>query len=95
MTTPPSTAHTVFQPDAGAVVTGAEVTVVEVAVESGPGLVATVSTAPCARATGLPPSASSSESSSNGRLPTLGKPAGWSRRSRGLVERLRVMKHLG
>ena len=92
MATPPSTAHTVFQPDAGA-----EVTVVEVVVESGPGLVATASAAPCARATGLPPSASSSESSSNGRLPTLGQLAGWSRRNRpdGLVERLRVMKHLG
>ena len=51
----------------------------------------------CAHAAGLPLSSPSSRRSTNGRLPTGGQPASWGRliKPGGLVERLRVMKHLG
>ena len=66
---------------------------VSVAVERGTELPA----GGCAHAAGLPLSKPNTRSNSNGRLPARGQPAGWCRLTRPmrLVERLRVMKHLG
>ena len=98
MATPPSTAHTVDQCEAGcatgaATVVEAESTAVRVFIESA----VTESAVGWAQAPGTPLSSSISRASSNGRLPLRGQPAGWDSRAGPvrLIERLRVMKHLG
>ena len=93
MPTPPSTAHTVVQFEAG----GAAASGTAAIVESGAALV-TVDPAPgCAHAAGLPLKTSSRVSSNSHRPPGREKPAGsgWLLTPDWLVERLRVMEHLG
>ncbi|WP_210520178.1 hypothetical protein [Hymenobacter terricola] len=89
MATPPSTAHTVVQLVAGVVV-------VAVTAESAATRAPAVSAAPCAQATGLL-KIRSSASNGNSRRPQREQPAGRCGRAEAslLVERLRVMKHLG
>ena len=93
MATPPSTAHTVDQCKAGCA-TGAA-TFVEA--ESTDVWDVTESAVGCAHAPGTPLSSSISGTSSNSRLPLREQPAdcdGLAEPVR-LIERLRVMKHLG
>ncbi|WP_208175667.1 hypothetical protein [Hymenobacter negativus] len=92
MATPPSTAQTVVQFDAGLAI-GA---VVVVAAESPAAAGVDEPAAGCAHAAGLPLNSPNSRRSSNGRPPQRERPADWSTGAVApLIERLRVMKHLG